>query len=80
MRAAGYRAFELLAWPAACWGAFESVLRMATGETAALASTGWLMLGAAAVILLAGARRRALLLAEDVARSEERDGSGAGER
>lgn len=80
MRASGYRAFELLAWPVACWGAFESAVRMALGEAGALGSAGWLTLGAAAVIVVAGARRRALLLAEDVARIEEIDGPGAGER
>ncbi|MCK9519630.1 MAG: hypothetical protein M0R74_11495 [Dehalococcoidia bacterium] len=71
MRAAGYRVFEVLAWGAACWGATESVLRMVTGETDALAGAGWLTLGGVAVVVIAGTRRRALLLAEDLARIED---------
>jgi hypothetical protein len=61
MRDHAYRLFEIVAWPAACWGIAELALRMASGFSA-----GWAPLvittACAATTIVVSRRRRAMLM------------------
>ncbi|MBI2767778.1 MAG: hypothetical protein HYX53_17920 [Chloroflexi bacterium] len=60
MRGQAYRVFAIAAWPAACWGALEVALRVATGQYDGLAPVVLLSASAAGTIVLAAMRRRQL--------------------
>jgi hypothetical protein len=60
MRGHAYQAFEIVAWPAACWGVCESVLRLATCARDGLAPVALLTACAAGTIVLSRLRTRQL--------------------
>ncbi len=60
MRAHAYSLFALVAWPAAVWGAIETVLRLASGYGDGLAESVALTACAAATITGCAWRKRAL--------------------
>jgi hypothetical protein len=62
VRRQAYWLFELLAWPAAAWGAFECVARVAVGEHHGLGSAAGLTLMAGATIAACRWRQGGLAL------------------
>jgi hypothetical protein len=60
MRRTCYRAFELLAWPAAAWCLLEACLRLALGDPRAAGSALALAACAAATIAASRLRRQSL--------------------
>ncbi len=63
MRDAGYRLFEIVAWPAACWGAVELALRAGTGHGNGAGATVIITLMATLTIVVARQRRHAIATA-----------------
>lgn len=61
MRDHAYRVFEIVAWPAAVWCAFELVLRVSASDFEGISATA--ITGACAVLTIAGARIRSRQLA-----------------
>lgn len=57
MRDRAYWVFALVAWPAAAWGCFETVLRLTTGYTAGIVPLLALTTCAAGTILASRWRR-----------------------
>jgi len=63
MRDQVYRLFEIVAWPAACWGAVELALRAGAGFGAGANTTLITTVMAAVTIVASRQRRRALATA-----------------
>jgi hypothetical protein len=60
LRPRAYWLFALVAWPAAIWGCFEAVVRVATGDLDGLPAVILLTLCAAATIVVSRWRQRSL--------------------